>query len=152
MGRYFEEYEAGQIIETPRRTIVDSDIWAFAGLTADFNPLHCDDIFAAEHHFGDRVTHGPMLIGMAFGLGARAGMFDGTALGLLGIEWSFSAPVRPGDTVHALFYVKNTRATSKGQNGVVAFEVHIVKQDGVVAQIGRPKILFKLRHPAPVAV
>jgi acyl dehydratase len=53
---------------------VDSDIWAFAGLTADFNPLHCDDIFAAEHHFGDRVTHGPMLIGMAFGLGARAGM------------------------------------------------------------------------------
>lgn len=152
MGRYFEEYETGQIIETPRRTIVDSDIWAFAGLTADFNPLHCDDIFAAEHHFGARVTHGPMLIGMAFGLGARAGMFDGTALGLLGIEWSFSAPVRPGDTVHALFHVKSTRATSKGQNGVVEFEVHIVNQDGIVAQIGRPKILFKLRHPKPVMV
>ena len=67
MGRYFEDYETGQIIETPRRTIVDSDIWTFAGLTADFNPLHCDDIFAAEHHFGARVTHGPVLIGMAFG-------------------------------------------------------------------------------------
>lgn len=55
--------------------------------------------------------------------------------------------MRPGDTVHALFHVKSTRPTSKGKSGVVEFEVRIVKQDGVTAQIGKPKILFKLRHP-----
>lgn len=145
MGRHYEDFETGEIIETPRRTIVDADIFAFAGLTSDFNPLHTDDVFAAESDFGGRIAHGPMLIGMAFGFGARAGLFDGTVLGLLGLEWTFAAPVRPSDTIGARISVLGKRATRKPDRGVVDFQFDLVNQDGTAVQSGRAKILMKAR-------
>ncbi len=78
MGRCYEQFETGQRFETLRRTITAADIVAFAGLTADFNPLHVDEVFASATDFGVR-----------FGFASRIGLFDGTALGLLNAEWEF---------------------------------------------------------------
>jgi acyl dehydratase len=105
MGRYYEDFAVGQLYETQRRTVIEADITTFAGLTADYNPLHMDEVFAAESDFGGRITHGPMIVGMAFGLGSRIDLFDGTVLGLLEISWKFAVPVRPGDTISAIFRV-----------------------------------------------
>ena len=44
---------------TPRRTVTEADIVAFAGLTADFNPLHVDEEFSKKSIFGGRILHGP---------------------------------------------------------------------------------------------
>jgi len=145
MGRYFDEFSAGDRYETPRRTIIDADIMQFAGLTADFNPLHTDDVFAAHSDFGQRVAHGPMLIGMAFGLASRAGLLDGTALALLDIGWRFLAPVRPGDTVSARIDVAETKPSRKADRGVVTFRIDILNQHQEVAQTGTAKILMKRR-------
>ena len=72
MGRLFDAFEVGQRFETPRRTITEADIVAFSGLSGDYNPVHTDEVFAAGTEFGSRIAHGPMGIGMAFGLD-RAG-------------------------------------------------------------------------------
>ncbi|MGD9001293.1 MAG: MaoC/PaaZ C-terminal domain-containing protein, partial [Anaerolineae bacterium] len=39
-GRYFEELEIGYAVETPARTITESDVMHFAGLSGDYNQLH----------------------------------------------------------------------------------------------------------------
>lgn len=150
MGRYYEEFEVNAQYDSPRRTIVDSDIVQFAGLTADFNPLHTDDIFAAHSHFGGRVAHGPMLVGMAFGLASRAGLLDGTALALLDITWKFTRPVRPGDTVFVRTHVISKQLVRKPDRGVVEFGLDIINQRDETVQRGTAKMLMK-RQPSTVA-
>jgi acyl dehydratase len=143
MGRYYEEFEIGACYETPRRTILDADIVQFAGLTADYNPLHTDDIFASQSDFGGRIAHGPMLVGMAFGLASRAGLLDGTALALLNIAWTFTGPVRPADTIVVRVHVVAKKPARKSDRGVVDLRLDIVNQRDETVQTGTAKILIK---------
>ena len=151
MGRYYEEFEAGQRYETPRRTVIEADISQFAGLTADFNPLHMDEVFAAQSDFGGRITHGPMIVGMAFGLVSRIDLIDGTVLGLLDIGWSFKAPVRPGDTIGVVVRVIGKRMTKKPDRGVVELELDVSNQDGDVVQTGKAKVMIRCRNAQETA-
>jgi acyl dehydratase len=145
MGRHYEEFEAGQRYETPRRTVIEADISQFAGLTADFNPLHMDEVFASQSDFGGRITHGPMIVGMAFGLVSRIDLFDGTVLGLLDINWSFKAPVRPGDTIGAVVRVVGKRMTRKPDRGVVELELDVINQRGDLVQAGKAKVMIRCK-------
>lgn len=147
MGNYYEELDIGRRFETPRRTVIDADIGTFAGLTADFNPLHTDELFAAESDFKGRITHGPMIVGMAFGLASRAGLMDGTVLGLLDIAWKFMAPVRPGDTISAVVTVLDKRLTKKPDRGVVTLQLDVLNQRGEVVQVGTAKVLVRRKEP-----
>jgi acyl dehydratase len=146
MGRYYEEFEVGQRFTTPRRTVIEADIHTFAGLSGDFNPLHMDEVFAQENDFGGRITHGPMILGMAFGLGSRD-LFDGTVLGLLDIAWKFMRPVRPGDTITVLVTVKDKRSTKKLDRGVVHFELDIRNQNDETVQVGQAKRMVRFKNP-----
>ena len=148
MGRYYEELEVGQRFETPRRTVIEADISTFAGLTADFNPLHMDEVFAAESDFKGRITHGPMIVGMAFGLASRANLMDGTVLGLLDIAWKFMKPVRPGDTIGVLVTVLEKRETKKPDRGVVTLQLDVRNQRDETAQIGIANVLVRLKGRA----
>ena len=150
MGRYYEEFEAGQRYETPRRTVIEADISQFAGLTADFNPLHMDEVFAAQSDFGGRITHGPMIVGMAFGLVSRIDLIDGTVLGLLDIGWSFKAPVRPGDTIGVVVRVIGKRMTKKPDRGVVELELDVINQRGDLVQTGKAKVMIRCRNAQEV--
>jgi acyl dehydratase len=143
MGRTYEEFEVGQRFEMPHRTVVEADIDSFAGLTADFNPVHMDEVFAAQNGFGGRIAHGPMIVGMAFGLASRADLMDGTVLALLEIGWKFVRPVRPGDTISAIFTVLEKRPTAKPDRGVVTLAIDVLNQHGDVAQSGSAKALIR---------
>jgi acyl dehydratase len=147
MGRYYEELEVGQRFETPRRTVGEGDISTFAGLTADFNPLHMDEVFAAQSDYGSRITHGPMIVGMAFGLASRIDLMDGTVLGLLDIGWSFKAPVRPGDTISVIVRITGKRMTKKPDRGVVEFALDVLNQRGELVQAGTAKAMIRRKHP-----
>jgi acyl dehydratase len=146
MGRYYEELSIGQRIETPRRTVIDADIATFAGLTADFNPLHMDELFATESDFKGRITHGPMIVGMAFGLASRTGLMDGTVLGLLDIAWKFMKPVRPGDTIGAVITIKDKRLTKKPDRGIVTMQLDVLNQRGETMQVGTAKVLVRRKE------
>ena len=97
--RYLEDFNAGETFESPRRTITETDIVNFSAITGDWNPVHTDEVFVRDSAFRERIAHGPMAIGMAFGLLSRLDLFDGTVLALRNVDWSFEAPVRMGDTV-----------------------------------------------------
>ena len=52
---WFEDFVVGQRFESPGRTVVEADVHAFAGLSADFNPLHTNDEYANASEFGRRI-------------------------------------------------------------------------------------------------
>ena len=72
-GRYFEEFEAGMVIMTAGRTISESDIVNFAGLSGDYNQIHTDAQFAENTPYGKRIAHGLLVTSIASGLVMRSG-------------------------------------------------------------------------------
>lgn len=145
LGRYFEDFQAGYSAVSPRRTITEHDIAAFAGLSGDYNPLHTDEVFAAGTAFGQRIAHGMLGASIATGLAARLGMIDGTALAFLGLEWKFRRPIVVGDSVHLNIEVKGTREMRSAGGGIVTFQISMENQDGQVVQRGHWTIMVKSR-------
>ncbi len=147
MGRLFDEFSVGQRFETPSRTITEADIGTFAGLTGDYNPVHTDEVFAAATGFGGRIAHGPMGIGIAFGLASRLDLIDGTVVALLGVTWDFKAPMRPGSTIRALIEVVETRNVSNPAHGLLGLSIALVDEAGKPLQEGSARLLMrKTRH------
>jgi acyl dehydratase len=146
---FFEDLVEGREWVTPRRTITETDIVMFAGMTGDFNPVHTDEEFARTTPFGGRVLHGPAVFAIATGLEFRLGIKEGTALAFLGMEWNLKAPVRIGDTIHVFQKVQSARPTRNPERGIVNFWVEVRNQDGDVCQEGVWKVMFRtLRQPA----
>ena len=138
MPRYLDDFSEGQTFTTPRRTITETDVVNFSALTGDWNPIHTDAVFAAESAFGERIAHGPMSIGMAFGLLSRIDMFDGSVLALRNVEWGFEAPVRIGDTVHLEATVEEVSAHPRSKDrGRLTMTAKYVNQDGKTVSTGR---------------
>ncbi len=137
MGKYFEEFAVGDVFVTPGRQITAEDIRRFADLTGDHNPIHVDPDFAARSIFGTCISHGPMMVGITFGLLSRLDLLDGTIIALKAIEWSFNAPIKAGDDVHVRAKVTDTRASRRAPDrGAVTFAINIVNQDGSTVQVG----------------
>lgn len=137
MGKFFEEFSVGEVFVTPSRTITADDIRVFADLTGDHNPIHVDPEFAAQSIFGTCISHGPMMVGITFGLLSRLDLLDGTIIALKAIEWSFNAPIKAGDAVHVRATVSDARPSQRTPDrGAVTFAIDIVNQDDDVVQIG----------------
>lgn len=146
MTMYLEDFAAGQVFETPARTVTEADVVAFAGLSGDYNPLHTDAEFCAGTPFGQRIAHGMLGMSIMTGLAARTGMLDGSALAFLGIEdWRFLKPVLFGDTIRVRITVADVRAASKPGTGVLKRKVEILNQRGEVAQAGHLLTLIRAR-------
>jgi acyl dehydratase len=64
----FEALSVGQDFRTRGRTVTESDVVAFAGLTGDWHPQHSDAEWAAKGPFGERIAHGMLVISLAAGL------------------------------------------------------------------------------------
>ena len=68
---------------------------------------------------------------------------DGTVLALLEIGWKFVKPVRPGDTISAVFTVLEKRETRAPDRGVVTMQIDVLNQHGEIAQTGTAKALIR---------
>ena len=131
-GLYFEEFIVGQKITSVARTVAESDIMTFAGLTGDYNQIHTDAEFSKGTQFGQRIAHGLLGLSIAVGLLMRTGTLEGTALAFREIiEWKFIKPVFIGDTIHVELEAKELKAMPRAGGGLamVALEVKNQKDE-----------------------
>src|ERR1035437_6531339 len=70
--------------ESPARTVTESDIVMYAGLSGDYNPLHINEEYAKQTQFGTRIAHGPLVYGIATGLLFHLNLSDDTRIAFLG--------------------------------------------------------------------
>lgn len=144
-GRYFSEFEIEQSFTSVGRTITETDVVNFAGLSGDYNPLHIDATFAAKTPFKQRIAHGMLSASISTGLGQTLGIFEGTTMALLGQTFEYKGAVFFGDTIRLRLTVTSVKASSRGGKGVVVFRSDILKQDDSVAITGTWTVMFRDR-------
>jgi acyl dehydratase len=149
MPLYFEDFSVGDQQVTQGRSITESDVMRFAGLSGDFNPAHTDYEYAKAGPFGAPIAHGLLSLIVAAGLADRGGALDGSAIALLAVEWRFKEPVLFGDTIRVRLTVASKRVTSKGDRGVLVRKVEVLNQRGVVVQEGSFTTMVWLRGHGP---
>lgn len=96
--RSIQDYSSGETASFAK-TIAESDVYGFAGLTGDFNPAHVDEEYARQTPFQGRIAHGLFAAGLiSTVLGMR---LPGPGTIYLSQELKFLKPVKIGDTVTA---------------------------------------------------
>ena len=97
-ARDFDELEPGASFSTVGRTLTETDVVSFAGLTGDFHPQHLDAEWARRSHFGERIAHGMLVLSAAAGL---VPLDPERVLALRRISDAvLKRPVMLGDTIH----------------------------------------------------
>lgn len=146
-GLYFEQFTVGMTFESRGRTLTESDIYVFAGLTGDYNPLHTDAEYAASTRWGGRIVHGLCGLSIATGLFSRLGVLEGTTEAFLSVDTHFHEVMRIGDTIRTTTRVTRKRELPGQSSGLVAFEALLYNQHGKLVQRGTWSVMI-LKHEA----
>ena len=125
------------------RTIGENDIVLFTDLTGDRNPLHYDAEMAAATRFDGIVVQGGVTTGLLNAVVAQD--LPGPGSVFLHTEWSYRAPVRPGDTITAEVEVLEMRTDKP----ISKLRTSITNQLGVVVVEGTALVW---REPLPAVV
>jgi 3-hydroxybutyryl-CoA dehydratase len=142
---YFEDLAVGQTWRSFARTITETDVVHFAGMTGDYDPLHVDHHFARETPFGRPIAHGLLGLSILAGLGINSPRVNTAAF--VSIEnWRFLKPIFFGDTVRAENEVV-ALASEGRRRGRVTWKRRLVNQDGVAVQEGLLITLVNRRTP-----
>lgn len=126
--RFFEDYELGEREPERRRTIDQSDISQFAGLTQDFHPAHVDRVYA-DPRYGGRLVHGMLTFSLVTGLNVE---YNLRAISYGYDKVRFPNAVRAGDTVVASAEVVTLAPHRKPNIGLVTKQYTGKNQDGQV--------------------
>lgn len=137
VGLFWEEWEVGKSFTSAARTVTETDIVMFAGISGDYNPLHINEEYCKTTQFGTRIAHGPLVYAIAAGLLFQLHLYDDTLIAFLGFEnLRFTKPVKIGDTIHAKVTVTEVTETSKPDRGVMKRLLQVINQRGEVVQEG----------------
>ena len=126
---YFEDYAVDSVTLSRGRTITESDVVNFAGLSGDFVELHMNDVYAKNGPFGRRIAHGALVFSISTGLMMQMTGDQEAVIAFYGVDrLRFVAPVFIGDTVHLSRRVVE-KQLKNAERGVVAFENTVLNQD-----------------------
>ena len=112
------------------RTVRERDIELFTELTGDRNPLHYDAEAASRSRFGGIIVQGGITSGLLNAVVAED--LPGAGSVFLHVDWSFQAPVRPGDEITAEVEVLETRADKP----ITRLRTTVANQEGTVVLDG----------------
>ncbi len=151
-GRYFEEFEVGDIYRHwPGKTITEADDHLFCMITMNHHPLHTNAGFA-EHEtvHGTNVVLGNLVYSLVLGLSVPD--VSGSAIANLEVESLIHRnPTFHGDTIYAESRVlEATPSASKPDRGIVTVETKGFNQDGQEVCYFRRKVMVWKRDFAPV--
>ena len=144
-GLTYDEFEIGAIYPSQARTVTETDVVNFAGLSCDFNPLHTDAEFGKSTHIGERIAHGVLILAMAKGMANWMGIFEGTTIALMEQVTRYKGAVKFGDTIHLEMEVIEKKPTSKPDRGVVKFATRVRNQREEVVIEGEWTLLMKTK-------
>ena len=128
-GYAIQELSVGQKASFSK-TILAADIYNFAGIIGDFNPVHVNAEYAKTTRFGGQIAHGMLtasfistVLGMAL---------PGADAIFLEQNLKFTAPVHIGDTI---------TATADEKHKIMTMKTVVAIQDGTVVVDGQAKIM-----------
>lgn len=131
-SRYFEDWKIGDRIETMGRTVGDAEISQFVALGGFYEELFMNEEYVARRSlYPKRFAPGALIFAFTEGLIILSGCIHGVGLALVGVDgMTFKRPLFAGDTMRVIVDVTDTRATSKGDRGIVTFHHRVLNQDG----------------------
>ena len=112
------------------RLVRSEDISLFTELTGDRNPLHYDEELAARSRFGGLIVQGGVTSGLLNAVVAED--LPGPGSVFLHVNWSFSAPVKPGDEITAEVEVVEAREDKP----ITTLRTTITNQEGTIVLDG----------------
>lgn len=117
------------------KTISESDVYLFAGITGDHNPAHVNEVYASQTRFGRRIAHGILSAGLISAVLAMKLPGPGTIY--LGQELKFVRPVYFGDTITATCTVSELLP----EKNIARLETVCTNQDGAVVIKGTATVM-----------
>jgi 3-hydroxybutyryl-CoA dehydratase len=147
---FLEDYAVGEIFLSPARTITESDVMTFAGLTGDWHPLHTDAVYAGNSMFGQRIVHGMLTLAVGSTLVLRLGPYVYIPKGFIafyGVEnVRFVRPVFFGDTIHSVNRVEGL-VVKDDARGIIQYSGEVVNQREETVLVWTSRMLVS-RRPA----
>jgi acyl dehydratase len=128
-GRYLEDFTVGSEIESGGMTLTLDSIIAFATLY-DPQYFHLDVEAAKKSQYGGLIASGFQTLTVGFRLFLDTAVLSGTSMGSNALdELRWHKPVWPGDTIHTVARVIESRASkSKPDRGIVRAAFRVVNQ------------------------
>jgi 3-hydroxybutyryl-CoA dehydratase len=147
-GLYFEDYEIGESVTSQGRTVTETDIVNFAGLSGDWNAIHVDAEYAKGGMFGERIAHGLLGLSIATGQAAQLGFIEDTIIAFMGLDWKFRGAIKIGDTIRMRAEVAEKKVAPRLGGGLVTFNVQVLNQREEPVQKGTWTVLVKVKGTA----
>ena len=143
---YLDDVAVGQEWESLGRTVTETDIVNFAGLSGDFNPIHLDHEFARTTPFRRPIAHGLLVLSLASGLGVFSPPMRTLAFLALR-DWRFKEPVFIGDTLRLRSKIVEKEVRARGRRGIITWHRQVINQEGRVVQEGITQTIVEGRAP-----
>lgn len=142
---YFEDYVVDAVSISRGRTITESDVVNFAGLSGDFVELHTNDEYAKKGPFGRRIAHGALIFSISTGLMMQMTGDWEAIVAFYGVDkLRFVAPVFIGDTVRVSRRIVE-KQLKNAERGVVAFENTVLNQEDKPVIVYTALLMVKAR-------
>lgn len=132
MSGKLEDIKVGTTLSFTK-TVSESDVYMFAGVTGDFSPNHVDAEYMRQGRYGERIAHGALMVGFMSAASSRMRIGRTVSLGYDRVR--FVAAVRFGDTITTRYTISEidlakkrlyNQVTCTNQRGeVVASAIHL---------------------------
>ncbi len=147
LGLYFEDLPTGRTFRTVGRTLTETDLVNFIGVTGMAEVLFSNvEFLKHESDIKQRVVPAAMVYSFAEGLLVHATM-QHTGFAFLNMELNVESPTFVGDTIHVeCEVIESRRSASRPNRGLVRTRSRVVKQDSTVALTYTPLRMVKARN------
>jgi 3-hydroxybutyryl-CoA dehydratase len=147
---FADDLTIGQTFVGEAHRLGDDEFRAFAGITGDDHPIHCDDVYAAKTRFGRRLAHGLLVMSMtALGATSISRQIEDAMVAFVEQGASFRRPVFVGDTLTSRFEVAAIDLKPERGVALVRFNVSLSNDRNEVVLEGHHCYLLRLRSSAP---
>ncbi|MCL2702204.1 MAG: MaoC family dehydratase [Defluviitaleaceae bacterium] len=128
MNYLYDELSVGQKASFSK-TVTETDVYLFAGISGDINPAHLSEEYAKNTFFKTRIAHGLISAGLVSGV--LGNIMPGHGTIWISQQLNFMAPVKFGDTITAVVEIAEKLEKSK-----IKIKAACVNQDGVTVLEG----------------